>query len=788
MRHWSLLTCDDPARSSTATPGESTIAEITSAPLRIELIGPFRVLDAHGDAIELPRGKPTALLACVAAHPRGLPREDVEAMFWPQSDAHARRHSFRQAHSTLRKRLGIDPMKVGERVEIDVDVCSLDLDVLHRPAGEVTLDDIEAVVRGLPYAGLPPVESTGFQRWRDHAVLEAHQRLGVLIEDHARRCLDDEDEASSTRWIAAGVRAGLTEASLRLAVWGTRIIGIPWASARLGTDGLCRATAGHPKDHLTVVLVVEDQPGWVESTIAHCASTPDHPVRQSVISLSAGVGPNLPRALIRTLIALPGGAAVTDRTSDYANAAPAQKLESELEQRDAVRALADAFEAVLHEQPIILTLPVNGLASTSASLLARAISLCTEGGLTLVLTGESERQFETAETRSLLNLGHALRCVRQDARVMPEQSPTPPARERVPRSSGRVRAAVAAVLALVAIVSWAVWPAEATVSTAYDVIFCSDRSGAPQYFRWSSHSGVTERVTADTAVATYGLPSELRCRPYIGMGAGPDSIVLASRSGEDIRWSAYDARFGRGDAVGRVLLSGLEDPGMLVESIPNVVVFPDGTGSWSLVRFSAPSRPERRSINPATAPSDNEGPWFLMELRDASGNADLFRAYVETGQLERLTDSPLDEVHGTLRRDSLLFSRGRTGDDEDGSLDLYLLHRATGVEERLTDNDWNDYEVRWSADGRHICWQSERLGHYQSEIMVMDLRTRREWNLSDEAGRDYGCRFTPDGSNVVYHTLRTGDVELMIEPVRGGQVVNISAHPMSDQLTGFVRR
>jgi Tol biopolymer transport system component len=161
---------------------------------------------------------------------------------------------------------------------------------------------------------------------------------------------------------------------------------------------------------------------------------------------------------------------------------------------------------------------------------------------------------------------------------------------------------------------------------------------------------------------------------------------------------------------------------------------------------------------------------------------------METGEVEQLTPGLISEGMGPLRGDSLLFVRGRQAQDEDGSLELILRHVDTGEEELLTDNDWNDYEMKWSPDGRHICWQSEEFGHYQSEILVMDLRTRRTWNLSASEGRDFGCSFTPDGRAVVYQSLRTGNVDLIIQPVAGGPAVNMTFYPGDDVLVGFVGR
>lgn len=114
---------------------------------------------------------------------------------------------------------------------------------------------------------------------------------------------------------------------------------------------------------------------------------------------------------------------------------------------------------------------------------------------------------------------------------------------------------------------------------------------------------------------------------------------------------------------------------------------------------------------------------------------------------------------------------GRNGDQEDGSLEIWLHDRASGAWEQLTRNGWNDYNADLSEDGRFLCWQSEERGHYHSDIMVMDLRTRRSWNLTRSDAFEFDCHISPDGAWVLYQRRALLDHVMELRPIRGGEPV-----------------
>ncbi len=170
-----------------------------------------------------------------------------------------------------------------------------------------------------------------------------------------------------------------------------------------------------------------------------------------------------------------------------------------------------------------------------------------------------------------------------------------------------------------------------------------------------------------------------------------------------------------------------------------------------------------------------------------TGAGDLYSVELGGGGLKRLTADPIQDGAARIHGDSVVFVRGRGTGAEDGNMELILLDLSTGEETQLTDNAWNDFEQTWSFDGRFLCWQSERLGHFESDIMVMDLLTGKQWNAIGTPGRESDCRWTPLGNGLLYLRFEnaTGS-ELYHSSMRGVRPVNISRYEGSEAVLGFL--
>ena len=169
-----------------------------------------------------------------------------------------------------------------------------------------------------------------------------------------------------------------------------------------------------------------------------------------------------------------------------------------------------------------------------------------------------------------------------------------------------------------------------------------------------------------------------------------------------------------------------------------------------------------------------------------TGNGDLYSVELTGGELTRLTHHSLQDAGAWVRGDSVVFVRGRGVEAEDGNMELMLLELDTGSETALTDNAWNDYEHAWSPDGRSLCWQSERLGHYESDIMVMDLAAGRTWNATQAPGRESDCRWTPVGAGLLFLRFDDpGGIDIYAQSTSGGDPVNLTRYPGSEAVVGI---
>jgi hypothetical protein len=205
------------------------------------------------------------------------------------------------------------------------------------------------------------------------------------------------------------------------------------------------------------------------------------------------------------------------------------------------------------------------------------------------------------------------------------------------------------------------------------------------------------------------------------------------------------------------------------------------TGSERLSRLTtSPAVDEWPTLDP-------DGDRVIFSSR-RSGDGDLYSVKLDGTGLTQLTRHPLRDGRPWVWGDSVLFVRGQGMGPEDGNMELVLLDLSSGSETQLTDNDWNDYEQMWSPDGRYICWQSERLGHYESDIMVMDLARGRSWDATEAPGRESDCRWTGTGNGLLYiHFVEGEGSDVFLQSLRGASPVNLTRYPGHESVVGFFR-
>jgi len=230
-----------------------------------------------------------------------------------------------------------------------------------------------------------------------------------------------------------------------------------------------------------------------------------------------------------------------------------------------------------------------------------------------------------------------------------------------------------------------------------------------------------------------------------------------------------------------------------------------------------------RDTNPAISPNGK----YVAFYSDRSGNDDEYLLELETGQVRRLTDSPLDEYGPAWSPDSrfVYFYRGEQGrfevfrvDIGEGSTaeqvtalggyvgnpdispsgremlvswnqgiagndyEVFVVDLETSALTQLTDNDANEYTPTWSPDGSMIAFNSNRDGE-QFDVWVMEASGRKPRKLVDLHAHDYYTSWTPDGQWIAFFSgpdfdsfdaykvhLKTGEVVRLTEGLGAGKV------------------
>ena len=200
-----------------------------AAPLTIRLLGPLEVA-VTGRPVVVDTRKALAIVALIAGEGRPFARDELAAIFWPESDDEAARGALRRTLSSLRSAVGDVGLVIGRaHVALDPGASSVDLADLERLAASGRPADLEAaaaLARGPFLAGFALRDSPAFDDWQaaratrvDATVgavlqrladtrLEAGDTAGAIEAARRRVALDPLDEVGQRRLIGLLAQAG----------------------------------------------------------------------------------------------------------------------------------------------------------------------------------------------------------------------------------------------------------------------------------------------------------------------------------------------------------------------------------------------------------------------------------------------------------------------------------------------------------------------------------------------------------------------------------------------------
>ena len=445
------------------------------------------------------------------------------------------------------------------------------------------------------------------------------------------------------------------------------------------------------------------------------------------------------------------------------------------------RAVADGLDAVSEERAVILMADVRGLGHEAATILLEAIVRAVGDGLTVLLFGEDKEDFLNPPVRALeaacATRVHILQIDGNRLYQAAIQDPTDiePPRATFWTTYGAWSGVTGALIALTYLLATGRESPSPTREIGADVVFCAQRGDIPHYFRWGQDWGV-ERLSGDPA----------DCEGDLILTDNGDSLYLPIRSGEEVQWVSYPNRRTRSNLPGSRLPFQEATNRVVRGKSATYIVLSVRERSWALYNTSSQdtvifSLPEGGYL------ADLSERYVLALFENDQGALKHQLLDRETQQVLFMTLGDIDETPGYLTsRDQIVFARGLQEDDEDGSLELVMVDPESGSETLLTNNDWNDYGLHISKTRGHICWQAEEFGHYEQDILAMDLETQIEVPAARGSGRQERCRFSLDGSFLTYISGESGDEELMLRFLDGGFEHRVTAFSGTEYVVGTV--
>jgi Tol biopolymer transport system component len=159
---------------------------------------------------------------------------------------------------------------------------------------------------------------------------------------------------------------------------------------------------------------------------------------------------------------------------------------------------------------------------------------------------------------------------------------------------------------------------------------------------------------------------------------------------------------------------------------------------------------------------------IVFDARDSGGPPDLYRYWLESGELRQLTDHPGMDGHPCFspdgRRIAFMSTRGGSGDiwimDVNGSNLLQLTHHP--------DEEWHP---KWSPDGHRILFTSDRDG--DADIWSIGVEGTGLRKLTSMSGTEDRGFWSPDGTRVVFQW----ENDLWIVDSNGGEPEQLTDFP-----------
>ena len=210
------------------------------------------------------------------------------------------------------------------------------------------------------------------------------------------------------------------------------------------------------------------------------------------------------------------------------------------------------------------------------------------------------------------------------------------------------------------------------------------------------------------------------------------------------------------------------------------VMSADGTGVRNLTNHPA------QDLLPAISPEGGEVLFYSdrgLEHGPRELPGHLYVVGIDGQNLRQLTTEPLSSTFaGAWSPDgnSILFAR-----NFDGDIDLVLLDLKSRRENRLPGTDAAEYGGQFSPDGKSIALHASGEGA-ESRIVVLDRDGGNRRSLTSGA-QHYDPRWSPDGRWILFTSapLNSNQYDLLLVNAEGGEPQPLIASPVDERTGSF---
>jgi DNA-binding SARP family transcriptional activator len=168
-------------------------------PIRISVLGGFTLeIDGVNRTASVQRKLAAVLAVLAISRERGIGRDRLVDLIWPDADVDRARHALTQSLYAIRRTLGDAAAIVGSsQVALNADVVATDIEALERALSDGDHRLVLELWRGVPLEGVTTGASEELERWLDEARGRYRQRLTAFLDSSGKSLIETGDTAAA---------------------------------------------------------------------------------------------------------------------------------------------------------------------------------------------------------------------------------------------------------------------------------------------------------------------------------------------------------------------------------------------------------------------------------------------------------------------------------------------------------------------------------------------------------------------------------------------------------------